>query len=82
MNWKPEKLTREQMAERREAGVRLLEKGKLRQAEIARQLGVSAAAVCVWAKKLSKYGKESFATQQSQRTSIQSDAKREKQIAQ
>lgn len=60
MNWKPEKLTREQMAERRKAGVRLFEKGKLSQAEIARQLGVSAAAVCVWAKKLNKYGKESL----------------------
>jgi len=46
------------MAERRNAGVRLLEKAKLSQAEIARQLGVSAAAVCIWAKKLKKYGKE------------------------
>jgi transposase len=60
MTWKPEKLTRAQMAERRNAGVRLLEKGKLSQAEIARQLGVSEAAVCVWARKLNKYGKESL----------------------
>jgi transposase len=60
MNWKPQKLTREQMAERRNAGVRLLEEGKLSQAEIVRRMGVSGAAVCVWAKKLKKYGKESL----------------------
>jgi len=65
MTWKPEKLTREQMGERRNAGVRLLEKAKLSQAEIARQLGVSAAAVCVWAKKLKRYGKESLRPSQA-----------------
>ena len=48
------------MAERRMEGVRLLEKGKQSQAEIARILGVSEAAVCVWAKKLRKHGKDSL----------------------
>ena len=60
MTWTPQKLTREQMAERRYEGVRLLEKGKLSQAEIARHLGSESAAVCVWAKKLKKHGKESL----------------------
>ncbi len=46
------------MAERRMEGVRLLEKGNQSQAEIARILGVSEAAVCVWAKKLRKHGKD------------------------
>jgi transposase len=48
------------MAERRSEGVRFLEEGKLSQAEIARHLGVSPAAICVWAKKLKKHGKESL----------------------
>lgn len=60
MTWLPKKLTREQMAERRKEGVRLLEQRKKSQAEIARVLGVSTAAVCVWNKKLKKHGKESL----------------------
>jgi DNA-binding CsgD family transcriptional regulator len=47
MTWQPKKLTREQMAERRMEGVRLLEAGSKSQAEIARILGVSEAAVSV-----------------------------------
>jgi transposase len=54
MIWKPKKLTREQMAERRKEGVRLLEQGKKSQAEIARNLGVSEAAVRMWQKKLKR----------------------------
>jgi len=65
MIWKPKKLTREQMAERRKEGVRLLEQGKKSQAEIARNLGVSEAAVSVWQKKLKKHGKESLAQQKA-----------------
>lgn len=61
MIWKPKKLTREQMAERRKEGVRLLEQRTKSQAEIARNLGVSEAAVCVWQKRLKKHGKESLA---------------------
>jgi len=60
MTWTPKRLTREQQAERRQEGIRLLERGKS-QAEIARQLGVSPAAVCVWSRKLEKYGKASLA---------------------
>jgi putative transposase len=65
MIWKPKKLTREQMAERRKEGVRLLEQGKQSQAEIARNLGVSEAAVSVWQKKLRKHGKGSLAQQKA-----------------
>jgi transposase len=61
MTWIPKHLTRRQMAERRMEGVRLLERGKKSQAEIARILGVSEAAVSVWNKKLIKYGRESLA---------------------
>ena len=43
-------MTREQLEERRLAGGRLLKAGKLSQAEIARQLGVSRATVSEWAK--------------------------------
>ena len=43
MEWKPTRLTREQMEERRLAAARLLRRGKLSQAEIARQL-----ALVVW----------------------------------
>lgn len=64
MTWTPKKLTREQQAERRQEGMRLLKKGQS-QAEIARQLGVSPAAVCVWSRKLKKYGKESLAMQKA-----------------
>ncbi len=52
--------TREQLAERRMEGDRLLENGSKSQAEIARILGVSAATVSVWAKKLREYGKGSL----------------------
>jgi len=52
MTWKPTHLTREQMEERRLQGARLLKANKLSQAEIARQLGVSRAAVTHWAQQL------------------------------
>ena len=50
--WRPRKLTPEQFEERRLAAGRLLRAGRLSQAEIARRLGVSPAAVCQWAKQL------------------------------
>jgi len=56
MTWKPSYLTREQMEERRLEGGRLLKAGKLSQAEIARQLGVSRATVSDWAKTLEAKG--------------------------
>lgn len=56
MTWKPSYLTREQMEERRLEGGRLLKAGKLSQAEIARQLGVSRATVSDWAKTIEAKG--------------------------
>lgn len=50
--WRPRKLTSEQLEERRLAAGRLLRAGRLTQAEIARRLGVSPAAVCQWSKQL------------------------------
>ena len=52
MKWQPKKLTRRQMAERRKEGVKLLKAGEKSQAEIARHLGVTEAAVSKWKKKL------------------------------
>lgn len=45
------------MAERRLEGVKLLRQGKLSQAAIARQLGVSEAAVSQWRRQLNEGGK-------------------------
>lgn len=56
MNWKPTYLTREQLEERRLEGGRLLKEGKLLQAEISRQLGVSRATVSEWAKIVKSKG--------------------------
>lgn len=56
MTWKPSYLTREQMEERRLEGGRLLKAGKLSQAEIGRQLGVSRATVSDWAKTVEAKG--------------------------
>lgn len=52
MSWQPSTLTRAQMAERRREGGRLLQRGTLSHAAIARHLGVSAAAVSKWATRL------------------------------
>lgn len=49
-------MTREQMEERRLEGGRLLKAGKLSQAEIARQLGVSRATVSDWGKTVEMKG--------------------------
>jgi len=65
MAWTPKQLTREQMADRRQEGVRLLEAGKMSQAEIARYLGVSQAAVSVWNRKLKRQGAESLRARQA-----------------
>ncbi len=55
--WRPRKLTPEQLEERRLAAGRLLRAGHLSQAEIARRLDVSPAAVCQWAKRLRDFPK-------------------------
>ena len=49
-------LNRAQMEDRRMRGARLLRVGRLSQAEIARRLGVSRAAVHLWARQLSTCG--------------------------
>ena len=60
MTWQPKKLTREQMAERRAEGVQLLQAGEMTQAQIARELGVSEAAVSRWKKKLADGGPQAL----------------------
>src|SRR5262245_21384683 len=50
--WRPRRLTPEQLEERRLEAGRLLRAGRLSQAEIARQLGVSRTAVSRWAQQL------------------------------
>src|SRR5215218_2730673 len=54
--WRPARLTPEQMEERRLAAA-LLRQGRLSQAAIARQLGVSGASVCRWAATLAQDGR-------------------------
>jgi transposase len=56
MEWKPARLTREQMEERRLEAARLLRAGKQSQAQIARALGVSRMAVSQWAAHLKAGG--------------------------
>jgi putative transposase len=51
MEWKPGKLTREQLEKRRLEAGRLLKEGQLPQSQIAARLGVSCAAVSHWAKR-------------------------------
>ena len=60
MEWQPKHLTREQMAERRAEGVRLLQAGEMTQAQIARYLGVSEAAVSQWKRKLEQAGPDAL----------------------
>ena len=60
MTWQPNKLTREQMAERRAEGVRSLEAGEMTQAEIARHLGVTEAAVSKWKRQLMEEGPQAL----------------------
>jgi putative transposase len=55
--WRPAHLTPEQMEERRLEAARLLRQGRLSQADIARQLGVSRASVCRWAATLAEQGR-------------------------
>jgi transposase len=60
MTWQPKKLTREQMAERRAEGMRLLQAGEMKQVEIARHLGVTEAAVSKWKKQLAEEGPQAL----------------------
>jgi transposase len=60
MSWQPKKLTREQLAERRAEAVRLLEKGEMKQVEIAQELGVSEAAMSQWKRRLEERGAQAL----------------------
>jgi transposase len=60
MTWQPKKLTREQMAERRAEGVRLLQSGKMNQVQIAQHLGVSEATISKWKKVIEESGPEAL----------------------
>ena len=60
MSWRPAKLTRTQLEERRREGVRLLRRGKLSQSEIARRLGVTRAAVSKWRRQLAERGPKAW----------------------
>lgn len=60
MTWQPKNLTREQQAERRAEGVRLLEAGEMQQVEIARHLGVTEAAVSKWKRQLAEEGPQAL----------------------
>ena len=55
--WRPAHLTSAQMEERRLAAAVLLRQGRLGQAAIARQVGVSRASVCRWAATLAREGR-------------------------
>ena len=55
--WRPAHLTLKQMEERRLAAATLLRQGRLCQAQIARQLGVSRASVSRWATTLAQEGR-------------------------
>jgi len=53
------------MAERRAEGVKLLQAGKINQAQIARHLGVSEVTVSKWKKKLTTEGAEALRPRQA-----------------
>jgi transposase len=65
MTWQPKKLTREQMAERRMEGVRLLQSGEMSQAQIAKHLSVSEATICRWKKALEEGGPKALQTRKA-----------------
>lgn len=65
MNWRPSKLTREQMEERRLKGGKMLRTTKLTQEEIAKRLGVSRMSVSKWKGKLESEGIKGLKAQKS-----------------
>jgi transposase len=58
MTWRPKQWTPAQLEERRLVAARLLGRGRLSQAAIARQLGVSRAAVTQWKQRLQASGSQ------------------------
>lgn len=65
MEWRPSRLTRVQMEERRLTGGRLLRRTRWSQAEIARYLEVSRATVSEWAKQLALGGLRNLRSRKS-----------------
>ena len=81
MTWQPKSLTREQMAERRAEGIRLLQAGQMSQVQIARHLGVSEATISKWKKVMERDGPEALqARKASGRPPKLSDADKQKLI--
>jgi transposase len=80
MSWRPEKLTRLQMAERRQAGVVMLKSGQSTQAAIARELEVSEAAVSQWKTKLETQGQRALAAQPATGRPAKLTNKRQRQL--
>lgn len=58
MTWQPRVLTAKQLEERRVAAARLLARGRLSQAQIAKRLSVSPSTVCEWANRFERQGNE------------------------
>jgi transposase len=65
MLWKPSRLTRRQMEERRLEAARLLRQGQLSQAAIARQLGVTRMSVSHWNRRLRDVGRRGLKLQKA-----------------
>lgn len=55
MAWRPSRLSAEQMEERRRAAVQMVRRGRS-QAEVAREVGVSATAVSLWTRRMQARG--------------------------
>ena len=65
MLWKPSRLTRQQMEERRLEAARLLRQGQLSQAAIARQLGVTRMSMSHWNQRLTDGGRRGLRLQKA-----------------
>jgi putative transposase len=61
--WRPTRLTSDQLEERRLAAATLLRQGQMTQAAIARHLGVNRASVCRWAAVLQEQGRRGLRAQ-------------------
>jgi transposase len=82
MKWKPSKLTREQMEERRLEAGRLFKEGELSEAEIAHNLGVSRMAVSKWAKRYRTGGVKRLRQQSSSGRPAKLTAAQQRQLKQ
>jgi putative transposase len=80
MGWQPKKLTREQMEERRIQGGKLLSKGQLTQAQIARELGVSRMAVSQWAQQISCQGLKGLSRRRARGRSAKLNKAQQKEL--